>query len=195
MRRMISPMSLRSTASGLQRTSVRSVIRSSTLPGRGRHARNRASGARYQHRSGRTHGVQRPGHDHLAVRRRDLERPRDRVAAPSRRRRSARGRDRDPPPRSRPSRIERARARRARAHQPRRDLDARARRASRAAPSRAAARRRACADRWRTPRSTRASSACAPATLCAPSSSTSGWCPTTSSRPGDRRPANASATR
>ena len=30
------------------------------------------------------------------------------------------------------------------------------------------------------------SSACAPATLCAPSSSTSGWCPTTSSRPGER---------
>ena len=61
------------------------------------------------------------------------------------------------------------------------------RRASRAGPSRGAARPRGCAAEAANSSASASRSACAPATLCAPSSRTSGW------RPDDLEPARASA--
>ena len=66
--------------------------------------------------------------------------------------------------------------------------------ASRAGPFRGADRRRVCAVRSRTPRRGRRAALRRPATLCAPSSSTSGWRRTISSRPGETTLENAEAT-
>ena len=183
---MISPTSLRSTASGLQRTRVRSSW-AGTLPGRSRRsAGNGAQACRNQDRSGRADRVQRAGDDHLAVGRRDRRAP----ARPRRPRESttsicSRSRPEIHRPRSRPvHRVERARARRARVH---------TRRVAASTPSASSIScgsfsRRSPTTSVRGPAanssSSAARSACAPATLCAPSSRTSGWWPTTSSRPG-----------
>ena len=140
-------------------------------------------------RRGPRRRVQRAGDDDLAVGRRRQQRGSPRPPRPCRRPRcgprGSRGRR---PPSAIDRRIERARARRPAAHdEPRRRRRRRARRASRAVPSRAAARRRACAAPVANSSASAARNACAPATLCAPSSSTSGC------RPDDFEPARRTA--
>ena len=198
MRPTISPTSPRSTASGLQRTSVRSAAMGRAGYRRGLETRPKRPLLRGRSRAGSAGGadeVERAGDHDLAVRRAWRA-----------------TRSRSPRPTCRPPRCARlgkpsstaasaitagssARGFGGRAHTSCATSSSPSASASRAAPPRAAGRPRACAAAGANSSASASRSACAPATLCAPSSSTSGCRPTISSRPGERTRVNASYDR